>query len=138
MPALDVATWRLDVGGRLLDLDAVRALPLDDVSAVLDCTGEWWSQQTWRGVRLDRLVDLRGARSIEVRSATGYGRLLPASDLRRTWLALECGGAPLGAGHGAPARLVAPGRRGFWWVKWVVAVRPSDTPWWGQSPYPLT
>jgi DMSO/TMAO reductase YedYZ molybdopterin-dependent catalytic subunit len=25
--------------------------------------------------------------------------------------------------HGAPLRLVAPGRRGFMWVKWVTEVR---------------
>jgi DMSO/TMAO reductase YedYZ molybdopterin-dependent catalytic subunit len=30
--------------------------------------------------------------------------------------------------HGAPARLVAPGRRGFEWVKWVVRVELHDGP----------
>jgi DMSO/TMAO reductase YedYZ molybdopterin-dependent catalytic subunit len=36
------------------------------------------------------------------------------------------------------ARLVAPGRRGYWWVKWVTAVEPSSVPAWLQSPFPLT
>ena len=36
------------------------------------------------------------------------------------------------------ARLVAPGRRGFWWVKWVVSVELDPTPWWRQPPFPLT
>jgi DMSO/TMAO reductase YedYZ molybdopterin-dependent catalytic subunit len=34
-------------------------------------------------------------------------------------------------------RLVAPGRRGFWWVKWVTRVEVVDAPWWLQSPFPL-
>ena len=28
--------------------------------------------------------------------------------------------------HGAPLRLVAPGRRGFQWVKWVVAINVTS------------
>jgi DMSO/TMAO reductase YedYZ molybdopterin-dependent catalytic subunit len=135
---LDAGSWRLETGGRRLTLAVLREMPQDDVAAVLDCTGGWWSEQQWRGVRLDRIVDLGDARSARVTSATGYSRLIPAADLRRTWLALECGGAPLSVGHGFPARLVAPGRRGFWWVKWVVSVEPSATPWWAQPPYPLT
>jgi DMSO/TMAO reductase YedYZ molybdopterin-dependent catalytic subunit len=39
---------------------------------------------------------------------------------------------------GFPARLVAPGRRGFWWVKWVVSVEVDPAPWWRQPPFPLT
>jgi len=32
------------------------------------------------------------------------------------------------AGHGAPVRLVAPGRRGFIWVKWVTRIELHDEP----------
>lgn len=135
---LDPLTWHLDVAGRRLTLADLQSLPQDEIVATLDCTSLWWSEQTWRGVRLDRLVDPGAARSVSVRSATGYRRSFPAADLSRTWLALECGGRPLSAGHGAPARIVAPGRRGFWWVKWVAAVEPSPHPWWLQPPYPLT
>ena len=37
-------------------------------------------------------------------------------------LATHVGDAPLAHGHGAPARLVAPDRRGFQWVKWVTQI----------------
>jgi hypothetical protein len=40
-------------------------------------------------------------------------------------------------GHGAPVRLLAPGRRGPWWVKWVRSVDLVDRPWWLQLPFPL-
>ena len=52
-------------------------------------------------------------------------------------IATRCGGYPLDPGHGFPARLVAPGRRGYWWVKWVVAIDVDDLPYWWQSPFPL-
>jgi DMSO/TMAO reductase YedYZ molybdopterin-dependent catalytic subunit len=53
-------------------------------------------------------------------------------------LASRVGGQPLAAGHGAPIRLVAPGRRGFWWVTWVARVEGGCTPWWWQWPFPVT
>ena len=72
-----------------------------------------------------------------MRSLTGYDRYLPLSDLDHLLLAVAVGGAPLTPGHGYPARLVAPGRRGFWWVKWVAGVELSPRQWWAQSPFPL-
>jgi DMSO/TMAO reductase YedYZ molybdopterin-dependent catalytic subunit len=73
-----------------------------------------------------------------VASETGYVRRFPVGDARSMVLAARVGGRPLSAGHGFPARLVAPGRRGFWWVKWVERIETSSTPWWWQSPFPLT
>src|SRR4029453_14926467 len=52
-------------------------------------------------------------------------------------LAPRLDGRPLSAGHGFPARLVAPGRRGFWWVKWVTSIELDPAPWWRQPPLPL-
>jgi DMSO/TMAO reductase YedYZ molybdopterin-dependent catalytic subunit len=135
---LDASTWRLTVAGAVYTLADLRALPQETVDATLDCTSQWYARQSWRGVRLDRLLDPGDARSILVRSVTGYPVRLPVRDLGRVWLALEVGGAPLSPGHGFPVRLVAPGRRGFWWVKWVQDVERSPLPWWVQSPFPLT
>jgi DMSO/TMAO reductase YedYZ molybdopterin-dependent catalytic subunit len=105
--------------------------------AVIDCTGGWWAEQAWEGALLtELLVGLDSASSIEVSSITGYGRRLPAADAGRLLLAHRVAGAPLSAGHGFPARLVAPGRRGFWWVKWVDRIALSDVPWWWQAPFP--
>ncbi len=135
-PDLDPATWRLALGERLLALADVDGA--DHTTAILDCTSGWWSEQTWRGTRLDRLLGDAPGRSIVVRSATGYSRRFPRSDAARLLLATQLGEEPLSRRHGAPARLVAPGRRGFWWVKWVVSIQVEDRPWWLQSPFPLT
>ncbi len=72
-----------------------------------------------------------------MRSVTGYERAFPVDDADRLWLAVGSGGRALTPGRGAPVRLVAPGRRGFWWVKWVTAVEVSDQPAWQQPPFPL-
>ena len=90
-------------------------------------------------MRMDRLVTTlpAGARSIDVVSVTGYRRRFPLQDLDRLLLATHAAGRPLSDGHGGPVRLVAPDRRGFWWVKWVVRVEPTSLPWWVQPPFPL-
>lgn len=143
VPSVDASAWRLTVGrdGRdiarfaLADLDGRR----EPVRGTIDCTGGWYAERTWEGVRLDRLLDdAGGGRSVEVGSVTGYGRRFPLADASRLWLATRVGGVPLSAGHGFPVRLVAPERRGFWWVKWVSRVEVSDTPWWLQAPFPLS
>jgi hypothetical protein len=133
----DPVTWTLHVAGERVSVDALaaRARPL---RATLDCTGGWWSEQTWDAVALDELFPAgASARSINVTSSTGYSRLLPFSDRHRLHLAVGYAGEPLRRGHGAPVRLVAPGRRGPWWVKWVTSVELDDRPWWLQLPLPL-
>ena len=109
-----------------------------EVTADLDCTSGWYSRQVWSGVRLDRLIEPGDAASIAVWSSTGYARRFPVEDLERLWVVTGMGGAPLSTGHGFPARLIAPDRRGFWWVKWVVRIETSPIPWWVQLPYPAT
>lgn len=109
----------------------------DSVFATLDCTGGWYSNQTWSGARLDRLLGEIDGESILVRSVTGYWRRFPRSEAERLHLATHMAGEPVQAGHGAPVRLVAPDRRGFWWVKWVDSVEVEDVPAWLQPPLPL-
>ena len=110
------------------------------VTARLDCTSGWYAEADWSGVRLTELIAADGsaaATSLVVTSVTGYRRTFPIADAGRLWLATRCQGRLLDAGHGAPVRLVAPGRRGFWWVKWVASVELSERPALAQSPFPL-
>jgi DMSO/TMAO reductase YedYZ molybdopterin-dependent catalytic subunit len=140
---LDPARWTLRAGPATFDLAAVRALPHERFTAVLDCTSGWYSPQQWDGVRLSVLLAAAGVtdggwRSVEVRSATGYTRWFGASTLEQVWLATGVDGQALPYGNGYPARIVAPGRRGFWWVKWVTSIQPSTRAPWAQSIFPLS
>jgi hypothetical protein len=141
IPAIDLDTYRLTIrSGPQVTRIAYSQLAAgtDEVRAILDCTGGWYAAQTWRGVRLDRLLpSIPAGHVIVVTSATGYRRRFPAAEASSLWLATTMANAPLNAGHGAPARLVAPGRRGFWWVKWVVSVEAEPGPDWWQPPFPL-
>ena len=141
VPDIDATTWSLtlvDLRGHRQRLSyAELARFTDERRAVLDCTNGWYADATWRGAGLTRLLpSAEGARSIVVVSATGYRRRLPLRDADRALVATRLNGEVLSADHGYPARLVVPGRRGFWWVKWVTHLALEATPWWWQPPFP--
>ncbi len=133
----DPATWDLRIGGNPVAVEQLRASSRP-VVATFDCTGGWWSEQSWDAVPLSELVAEPAGRSVRVESSTGYARHFPIGDLDRLFLAVGYGGEPLRSGHGALARLVVPGRRGPEWVKWVTRIDVSDRPAWLQPPLPLT
>jgi hypothetical protein len=110
--------------------------PQTTLRATLDCTGGWYSEQEWQGIAVRELLaqaePFAEARFVRFRSVTGYRWSLPMAEAAEMLLATQVGGVPLDHGHGAPLRLVAPGRRGFQWVKWVVAVEVLSGPDVGQ------
>jgi DMSO/TMAO reductase YedYZ molybdopterin-dependent catalytic subunit len=127
VPSIDPATWRLELRGvsdtRPVALSDLAALPRHEVTAIIDCTGGWWSEQRWHGVSVRELLASRGvvdpARTVTVGSVTGHSWSFTVSELDDAILATHVGEEPLSAGHGAPVRLVVPGRRGYQWIKWV-------------------
>ena len=131
--------WSLRIDGavdRPTTLDFEELETTDTARATLDCTSGWYTDQRWSGVRVGRLLERVGlaqdARWVSFRSVTGYRWSLPLAEAEETILATRVGGEQLTHGHGAPLRLVAPGRRGFQWVKWVERVEIRRTPDYGQ------
>jgi len=134
---VDRGAWTLDVTGAVdttLQLGYDEITPDAEHEALLDCTSGWYTVQRWRGLRVGELVDAAGvgadARYVRFVSVTGYRWSLPIEEAREALLATHVGDERLSHGHGAPARLVAPGRRGFQWVKWVerIEVRRRGDP----------
>lgn len=132
---LDVATWRLRVTGLVAKPFAISRDDLDgcnELTATLDCTGGFYTTQHWSGAWVGALLDRAGvlpeARWVRFVSVTGYRWSLPLEQAREALIAVRVGDEPLSHGHGAPARLVAPGERGFVWVKWLALIEARAEP----------
>jgi cytochrome b561 len=132
---LDPAAWRLRVEGlvaRPLALGLAELGGAAELDATLDCTGGFHTTQRWGGRLAGELLDAAGvdaaARYVRFVAVTGYSWSLPLEQARAALIATRVGGEALAHGHGAPARLVAPGERGFVWVKWLVAIEARATP----------
>ncbi len=146
VPDIAPDSYRLSVDGlvdRPLTISYPNLLEMarERQRVVLDCTGGWYSEQEWTGVRVGELLQTAGVRkeaqSIFFQSATGYWRRYPVEEARDCLLATAVAGRALGASHGFPARLVAPGHRGFDWVTWVVRIRADAESPLVQPPLPL-
>ncbi|MFB6311185.1 MAG: molybdopterin-dependent oxidoreductase [Salinirussus sp.] len=130
---IDVDEWQLSVTGHV---DSPLSVSYGDLlgneaavgteSALLDCTSGWYAERQWTGVGLAEVAALADptdeATWVVVRSVTGYRWSFPLSAADDLLLATHVDGERLSHGHGAPLRLVAPGRRGFQWVKWVESI----------------
>jgi DMSO/TMAO reductase YedYZ molybdopterin-dependent catalytic subunit len=134
---LDARAWRLSLGGAAVTIpqefsydELVSAG--DTLEATLDCTGGFYSTQLWRGIRIGRLLDHAAfntdARYVSFISVTSYRWSLPLEEARMALLATHLNEEPLSHEHGFPLRLVAPGRRGFEWVKWITRVEVLTAP----------
>jgi len=137
---IDAQTWRLSLGGAVtipqeFSYDEL-ASARDTLEATLDCTGGFYSTQLWRGIRIGRLLDHAASRTdaryVSFISVTSYRWSLPLEEARTALLATHLGEEPLSHEHGFPLRLVAPGRRGFEWVKWITRIEVLTSPDLGQ------
>jgi hypothetical protein len=136
-----VADWQLQVHGaarqpRILTYAQMLDAPSLHLAATLDCTSGWYTTQQWQGISvawlLDQVQPTTDVMAVGFVSITGYRWSLPMAEARQTLLATHVGGEALDHGHGGPLRLVAPGRRGFQWVKWINRVELLTAPDYGQ------
>jgi DMSO/TMAO reductase YedYZ molybdopterin-dependent catalytic subunit len=143
MPVFDPGTWTLAVDGLVehpvkLTYDTLRRLPLAEQVSTFHCVTGWTvADVRWRGVRLQRILDLvsplRSARALRfVSGEHPYEDSLTIEQamLPDVMLALDLDGSPLSRPHGAPLRLVIPEMYGYKGVKWlerieVVADQPT-------------
>ncbi len=141
---IDSSRWGLTIKGAVMREVVLRyedIAPESEVVATIDCTGGWFSTQAWSGVPVAKILEqaglTKGAASVTFTSITGYYRRFSLEEAGRYLLATHVGDETLSHGHGFPLRLVAPGKRGFEWVKWVESIEVNESPKWLQPPLPL-
>jgi hypothetical protein len=134
---LRVEAWHLKLSGALnrpgdLTYAQLVSLPNSTVMAMLDCTVGWYTVQEWTGISLQDLLEAHGieerALGVRVQAHSGYAHLFPFWEIGKFLLATHVNGERLAHSHGAPVRLVAPGRRGWFWVKWVTQIDVLSPP----------
>lgn len=128
---LDPETWTLQVNGAIItpltvSYTNVLTLATSDVTATLDCTGGWYTVQTWRGIRLSDLLAQAQLRpeaiGIILRGVADYTAPFTLAQAEEILLATHVGEEVLNHVHGFPLRAVVPSRRGWHWVKWMIEV----------------
>jgi DMSO/TMAO reductase YedYZ molybdopterin-dependent catalytic subunit len=128
---LDPGTWTLLVKGAVgkplrFSYEALLASSTAEVTATLDCTGGWYTVQSWRGVWLTDILaqaDLRPpALGIILRGVADYTAPFTLEQAQEILLAAYVGDEVLSHVHGFPLRAVVPSRRGWHWVKWLIEI----------------
>jgi DMSO/TMAO reductase YedYZ molybdopterin-dependent catalytic subunit len=136
---VDASQWRLSINGAV---DSPLNLSYEDllarrlqakraaIRATIDCTSGWYSVQDWQGVPLMQLLDEAGWRQgvtgVRLVSLSGYNHSYPLAEARTILLATHVSGETLAPRHGFPVRVVVPGRRGWFWVKWLARIDVLD------------
>jgi DMSO/TMAO reductase YedYZ molybdopterin-dependent catalytic subunit len=138
--------WRLCVDGLMvqplaLSLSDIDALGAQTHTADFVCEEGWIvPEQQWTGVAVAALLGRAGVlpegRFLKV-YAGDFTVLLPLEEALTGGALLTCrlNGTPLTPAHGAPLRLVAPGRTCFYSVKWVdrLEVLAEESPTTGET-----
>jgi DMSO/TMAO reductase YedYZ molybdopterin-dependent catalytic subunit len=143
-PAVDVATWSLEITGlvatpiRFSYAQFVTTAAAVERYQTLECVtnpvgGDLIGNAQWKGVRVRDILALaqpgRDAAAVLWRSADGYSESVPLSVAMdpEALLAFEMNGRPLPRQHGAPVRVLLPNRYGMKQPKWLTGIDVVST-----------
>ena len=130
-PIVELATFELEISGLvdssyLLTWDDIQAFPAVYTDTMLMyCVEGWEVFGKWKGILVKDLLDKArvktGGEYILFSSVDGYKTALSIAYLEKynAMLAYEVNGAPLKVQNGFPLRLIAYGKLGYKWAKWV-------------------
>jgi sulfoxide reductase catalytic subunit YedY len=133
VPAIDPAGYQLKVHGLVekpqsLSIADLRRLPQEVQNSRMKCVQCWSSRTNWGGFRFGHLEEivkpLSAAKAVRFDCADRWYEYFTIEDLLkpRVMLALDMAGKPLADRHGAPLRLIDPGRYGYKSAKLITSI----------------
>lgn len=139
---IDRESYRLQVDGlvenpRDFSYEELKALPRTSRVVDLDCVEGWGFTGKWTGVKIADLfgevVVRENATTVIFYSADGYSTALDRDYLLENNIILAYGlnDVTLPPDRGFPLQLVAEGKYGYKWAKWIVRIELSDAPYRG-------
>jgi DMSO/TMAO reductase YedYZ molybdopterin-dependent catalytic subunit len=139
---INKATYTLQVTGMVnkslnLTYEELLALPVADRFVRMDCVEGWGFDARWTGVTLNNIFNdsglQPGAKNVIFYCADGYSTSLELDYLRGNdiMLAYRLNNVTLPYDRGFPLQLVAEGRYGYKWAKWITHIEVTDQPYEG-------
>lgn len=139
---LNADTYLLRVDGmvdnpRSFIYGQVTSYPNVSKVVVLNCVEGWGFVAKWTGVPVKTLLDeagvQEGATTVIFHSADGYSTALELDYLvdNNIILGYKLNGVTLPQDRGFPFQLVAEGKYGYKWAKWVTVIEVTDEPYEG-------
>lgn len=135
---VDLATYRLAVRGLVEKpreyaySEVTSGFPAYEKVVQLDCVEGWSAKVLWRGVLVRDLLDAASLRpeasTVIFHAADGYTTSFPVDYFYEhdILLAYAMNGVTLPPERGFPFQLVAEGKWGYKWCKWVTEIELSD------------
>ncbi len=134
-PDVNIEQYRLEIEGLVeiplsLTYEEILAYPAVTEVVLLICPGFFADNAEWTGVPVTALLEKAGitpeAKGVVFQDIAGsYRKELLLEDIMGNdsiFLAYSVDGQTLPAEHGYPLRLVAKGKYGSYWVKWVESI----------------
>ncbi|KKG11867.1 oxidoreductase [Methanosarcina sp. 2.H.T.1A.6] len=139
---IDRESYRLQVNGlvenpRDFTYEEITGLPQTSKVVDLNCVEGWGFTAKWTGVRIADLFEevgaMENATTVIFYSADGYSTSLDMNYLLENdiIIAYKLNDVTLPPERGFPLQLVAEGKYGYKWVKWIVRIELSDSPYRG-------
>jgi len=134
---IDGHSYRLLVRGLVeeemeLSYEQLLELPAYSEYAYMPCVEGWGFDAKWTGFRVSDLLNLTGLKAgadyVVFRSEDGYSTGLPLDYLLQENILLAYGinDLTLPPERGYPLQLVAKGRYGYKWAKWITSIEVTD------------
>ena len=134
---IDRETYQLNVTGlteRKLNqsYNQILELPAYSELVYMPCVEGWGFNSKWTGFRITDLLDLSGlkpeARYVLFTSADGYSTSLPLDYIRQNNILMAYGinDVTLPSDRGFPLQIVAKGKYGYKWAKWITGIEVTD------------